>query len=120
MSVPSHLVNLRNLRAIDAPPRTGCAERPHDDATTHSEIHGGFDAAERLPPSADSDATLYWLMLVVGVIPVAVALLRGGTWGVAPTVGALFCVFALRALMVAYIARIREHDKKGRSQLHRI
>ena len=118
MSVLRHLVYLRSLRATESLPRNICAERPHDGATHHSEIQRG---AERLPPSADSDATVYWLMLVVGVIPVTNALGRGGsTWGVAPTVGALFCVFAFRALMVAYIVRLREHSKRGRPHPHRI
>ena len=120
MSTPSHVVYLRSLRAIDAPQGDLRAERPHDAATNHSEIHDGFESAQGASVGAESDTTLYWLMLVVGVVPVVVVLLRGGAWGVAPTVGALFCVFALRALVVAYIMRMHEHLKKGPSHPRRI
>lgn len=78
----------------------------------HSEIRTRPIVAKRNLPPAEGDTTLYWLMLVVGLVPVAGGVVRGGSWGVGPTIGALFCVFAARALVVAQVVRLRDRRKR--------
>jgi hypothetical protein len=64
--------------------------------------------ASATEPGAASDETIYWLMLAAGLVPVSAAVLRGGSWGVGPTVGGLSCVLSVRALLSAGLAHLRD------------
>ena len=55
----------------------------------------------------DDDGTLYWLLLVVGLVGVIATLVRGGAWGAEPTAAALLVVVAGRALLVRAVLRLR-------------
>jgi hypothetical protein len=114
MSAQDHVAHFRaalrkNTDPPCAPSHAGGGDWRRANTSADSGLRTGGPAL--VPPPAESDTTLYWLMLAVGVVPVAVVLIRHGTWGVAPTVGAMFCVLSLRALLVAHIVRWRDRTK---------
>lgn len=78
----------------------------------HSEIRTHPVASKRDQPAAESDTTLYLLMFVVGLVLLATAIVRGGSWGAGPTIGALSCVFAARALVVVQVVRFRDRRRR--------
>jgi len=63
-----------------------------------------------------ADVTLYVLMLVVGLAIVVPTLARHVAWGVQPTLGALLVVLSGRALLVAFVLRIRDRRDSGASR----
>ena len=121
MSTQKNAIDFRSTRPQGAAAplalsRTICADQLEAPwARSKTRRHSGGPGREPLRP--ETDASLYWLMLAVGIIPVIVAVWRGGIWGVAPTIGALFCVLALRALLVAHIVRLRARTRRGLSGL---
>lgn len=52
-----------------------------------------------LMDSGCDDRTLYWLGLIVGLVPVVAHFFRGGPWGAEPTIGAALCLFGLHGLL---------------------
>jgi hypothetical protein len=56
---------------------------------------------------ATKDCTLYWMLLVIGSIPVFVALARHATWGVQPTLGSILVSCALCGLAGLALQRRR-------------
>lgn len=50
----------------------------------------------------DDEPILHWLFLVVGLVPVVTALVRGGTWGVEPSLGLLMAAFGALGLRAAH------------------
>ena len=49
--------------------------------------------ANRTAATTWYDPSLYVLGLVVGLVPIVAVLLKGGSWGAEPTMGAVFCAF---------------------------
>lgn len=56
---------------------------------------------------AGDDLIVQWAIFLAGLVPVAVATVRGGTWGVQPSIGLLFMLFALPGLTAHYRSRRR-------------
>jgi hypothetical protein len=92
-------------RSGDSPPYVATA-----DAKLHRRGHSQPSPAV---PQEEDEGSLYWLLLVVGVVGVAGVLIRGGTWGAEPTVAAILCVFAARALVVRFVLRVRGRQGRG-------
>jgi uncharacterized membrane protein len=68
----------------------------------------------RVPPqppkdlrAATDDRWLLWMLLAVGAVPIAVALLHRDSWGVEPTTGLLLVLLAARALAAHYRRALR-------------
>ena len=60
------------------------------------------------------DAVLYWLMLIVGSVPVTWAVLRHAVWGVEPTLGMLLVAAGLLGLVrVALTPRADDLDESN-------
>jgi hypothetical protein len=58
-----------------------------------------------------SDPSLYFLGLVIGIIPIVAVLIRGGSWGGEPTIGLVFCVIFGAALVSHALDRVlRRHS----------
>jgi uncharacterized membrane protein len=65
------------------------------------------------PQQARTDGdepVLAWLFLVVGLLPVATALVRGGAWGAEPSLGLL--MMALGCAQLAACHRAAKHDAR--------
>jgi hypothetical protein len=106
----AHLRAVPLAPAIPASSRSSCAGQ--QDLSDHSEIRTPPIPVKRDLPAAESDTTLYLLMFGVGLVLVATGMVRGGSWGVGPTIGGLACVFAARALVVAQVVRLRDRRKR--------
>lgn len=63
---------------------------------------------------AESDATVYWVALVVGLVAVVATVLRSESWGTAPTLGAILVVLSGRGLLVELVLRLRSRRRSGR------
>jgi hypothetical protein len=63
-----------------------------------------------------ADVTVYFLMLVVGLAIVVPTLMRHLAWGVQPTLGALLVVLGGRAVLVAFVLRIKDRSDPGASR----
>jgi hypothetical protein len=54
-----------------------------------------------------TDSPFHWFILVVGLIPIALAIARGGSWDAEPTLGLALALFAARQLFMYRIPRSR-------------
>ena len=52
-------------------------------------------------PRGDDERTILWITFLVGLLPVATALLRGGTWGAEPTIGLFLCALGALGLLAS-------------------
>ena len=60
------------------------------------------------------DATLYWMLLVIGSVPIVGAVARHAAWGVQPTLGSILVSCALCGLVGLGLQRRRaERDQKS-------
>jgi hypothetical protein len=53
------------------------------------------------------DSTLYWMLLAIGSIPVAIALARHAAWGFQPTLGGILVFCGLCGLVGLALQRRR-------------
>jgi hypothetical protein len=75
-------------------------------------VRGLFSWLYVMERTMTDDATLCWLMLLVGTIPVVGSIVRHVPWGYQPTLGAILSVGAAYALLSG-VAERRRRAREG-------
>ena len=88
-------MNHSAVSALRNGPRDGFADESKKGAEGAAE-RSGVEGRRRF---AWDDPSLYFLALLVGLVPIVAVLLRGGAWGAEPTLGTILCVLAVGGLL---------------------